>query len=94
MKAFLYGVKLQFKMDIRSKTMLITCYLVPLVFFFFMSGIFTSIDPTAVKTLIPAMSVFVITMSALIGVPPSLGEVYGSEIKKCIRLMASLCLWA
>ena len=60
MKAFLYGVKLQFKMDIRSKTMLITCYLVPLVFFFFMSGIFTSIDPTAVKTLIPAMSVFVI----------------------------------
>ena len=38
MKAFLYGVGLQFKMDIRSKTMLITCYLVPLVFFFFMSG--------------------------------------------------------
>ena len=85
MKAFLYGVKLQFKMDIRSKTMLITCYLVPLVFFFFMSGIFTSIDPTAVKTLIPAMSVFVITMSALIGVPPSLGEVYGSEIKKMYK---------
>ena len=33
MKAFLYGVELQFKMDIRSKTMLIICYLVPLVFF-------------------------------------------------------------
>ena len=60
MKAFLYGVGLQFKMDIRSKTMLITCYLVPLVFFFFMSGIFTSVDPTAVNTLIPSMSVFVI----------------------------------
>ena len=27
MKAFLYGVGLQFKMDIRSKTMLITCSL-------------------------------------------------------------------
>ena len=85
MKAFLYGVGLQFKMDIRSKTMLITCYLVPLVFFFFMSGIFTSIDPSAVKTLIPSMTVFVITMSALIGLPPSLGEVYCGEIKKVYK---------
>ena len=85
MKAFLYGVGLQFKMDIRSKTMLITCYLVPLVFFFFMSGIFTSVDPSAVNTLIPSMSVFVITMSALIGLPPSLGEVYGGEVKKVYK---------
>lgn len=85
MKAFLYGVGLQFKMDIRSKTMLITCYLVPLVFFFFMSGIFTSIDPSAVNTLISSMSVFVITMSALIGLPPSLGEVYGGDIKKVYK---------
>ena len=85
MKAFLYGVGLQFKMDIRSKTMLITCYLVPLVFFFFMSGIFTSIDPSAAKTLIPSMTVFVITMSALIGLPPSLGEVYGGDIKKVYK---------
>lgn len=85
MKAVLYGVGLQFKMDIRSKTMLITCYLVPLVFFFFMSGIFTSVDPSAVKTLIPSMSVFVITMSALIGLPPSLGEVYGGEVKKVYK---------
>ena len=85
MKAFLYGAGLQFKMDIRSKTMLITCYLVPLVFFFFMSGIFASVDPTAVNTLIPSMSVFVITMSALIGLPPSLGEVYGGDIKKVYK---------
>lgn len=85
MKAFLYGVGIQFKMDIRSKTMLITCYLVPLVFFFFMSGIFTSVDPSAVKTLISSMSVFVVTMSALIGLPPSLGEVYGGEVKKVYK---------
>ena len=85
MKAFLYGVGLQFKMDIRSKTMLITCYLVPLVFFFFMSGIFTSVDPSAVKTLISSMSVFIITMSALIGLRPSLGEVYSGEVKKVYK---------
>lgn len=85
MKAFFYGVGLQFRMDIRSRTMLVTCYLVPLVFFFFMSGIFTSVDPSAVNTLIPSMSVFVITMSALIGLPPSLGEVYGGEVKKVYK---------
>ena len=31
MKAFLYGVSLQWKLDIRSKTLLITCYEPPLV---------------------------------------------------------------
>lgn len=55
MRALLYGIGLQFKFDIRSKSMLITCYLVPLVFFFFMSGIFTSIDTTATKTLISSI---------------------------------------
>lgn len=85
MKAFLYGVGLQFKLDIRSKTMLVTCYIVPLIFFFFMSGIFTSVDPTVTTTLISSMSVFVITMSALVGLPPSLGEVYGGDVKKVYK---------
>ena len=85
MKAFLYGVGLQLKLDIRSRTMLVTCYLVPLVFFFFMGGIFTSVDPAASRTLIASMSVFVMTMSALIGLPPSLGEVYGGDVKKMFR---------
>lgn len=93
MKAFLYGVGLQFKLDIRSKTMLITCYVVPLLFFAFMGGIFTSIDPSYTKTLIASMSVFVITMSALIGLPPSLSEIYGSEIKKVYKVNGvPLCL--
>lgn len=93
MKAFVYGVGLQFRLDIRSKTMLITCYLVPLVFFFFMSGIFTSVDSNAAQTLIQSMSVFVIAMSALIGLPPSLGEVYGGEIKKVYKANGvPLCL--
>lgn len=82
MKAFFYGVALQFKLDVRSHTMLITCYVVPLIFFAFMSGIFLSVDPSAAKTLIPSMSVFVITMSALIGLPPSLAEIYGSDVKR------------
>ena len=85
MRALLYGIGLQFKFDIRSKSMLITCYLVPLVFFFFMSGIFTSVDPTATKTLISSMTVFTITMSALMGLPPALAEIYGTDIKKVYK---------
>lgn len=85
MKAFMYGIVLQFRLDIRSKTMLVTCYLVPLIFFFFMSGIFIYVDPSAKNTLIPSMSVFVITMSALIGLPPSLIEIYGGEVKKVYK---------
>lgn len=85
MRGLLYGIGLQFKFDIRNKSMLMTCYLVPLVFFFFMSGIFTSIDETATKTLISSMTVFTITMSALMGFPPALAEIYGTDIKKVYK---------
>lgn len=85
MRALIYGIGLQFKFDIRSKAMLITCYLVPLIFFFFMSGIFTSVDADATKTLISSMTVFTITMSALMGLPPTLAEIYGTDIKKVYK---------
>lgn len=54
MNAFLYGLALQWKLDLRSKTLLITCYLVPLLFFVMMGGIFTTILPGAEETLLPA----------------------------------------
>ena len=44
MSALIYGIRLQFRMDIRSRTLLVTCYLVPLLFFAVMGGIFTSSD--------------------------------------------------
>ncbi len=85
MGAFLYGVSLQWKMDIRSKTLLITCYLVPLLFFAVMGGILTAIVPEAKETLIQSMTVFGVTMGAMIGLPPSLVEIYGSDIKKVYK---------
>ena len=39
MNGFLYGVFLQWKLDLRSRTMLITCYAVPILFFAVMGGI-------------------------------------------------------
>ena len=56
MKTILYGVSVQFKMDLRSNTLLVTCYAVPLLFFLIMGGIFTSLMPEAKQTLIPAHS--------------------------------------
>lgn len=82
MRAFLYGAVLQWKLDIRSKSLLVTCYLVPLIFFALMGGIFTSVMPDMRATLIPAMIVMGVSMGAFIGLPPSLAETYGSDIKK------------
>ena len=82
MGAFLYGIGLQFKMDIRSRSLLVTCYLVPLLFFVVMGGIFTSIMPGSEKTLIQSMTVMGVSMGALIGVPPSLAEIYGTDVRK------------
>ncbi len=85
MGAFLYGVSLQWKLDIRSKTLLITCYIVPLLFFAIIGGVFTSVMPEARYTLIQSMTVFGVTMGALIGLPPSLVEIYSSDIKKIYK---------
>ena len=54
MGAFLYGTALQWRLDIRSRTLLITCYVVPLLFFAMMGGIFTSVNPSARETLVPS----------------------------------------
>ena len=85
MSAFIYGIALQWRLDIRSKTLLITCYAVPLLFFAVMGGIFTSVNPEAKYTLIQSMTVMGVSMGALIGLPPSLAEIYGSDIKNVYK---------
>ena len=85
MNGFLYGVALQWKLDIRSKSLLVTCYIVPLIFFLLMGGIFTSVMPEMRSTLIQSMIVMSVSMGAFIGLPPSLIETYGSDIKKIYK---------
>lgn len=82
MSAFMYSALLQWKLDMRSPNIIVACYAVPLAFYAFMSGIFTSVMPDMEKTLIPSMTVFAVSMGALIGLPPSLAEIYGSDIRK------------
>ena len=85
MNGFLYNVALQWKLDIRSKSLLVACYIVPLIFFLLMGGIFTSIMPEMGSTLIQSMIVMSVSMGAFIGLPPSLIETYGSDIKKVYK---------
>ena len=85
MSGFLYGVTLQWKLDIRSKALLFTCYIVPLTFFLLMGGIFTSVMPDMRSTIIQSMIVMSVSMGAFIGLPPSLIETYGSEINKVYK---------
>lgn len=85
MSAFLYGVALQWKLDIRSKSLLVTCYIVPLIFFLIMGSIFTSVMPEMKETLIASMIIMGVSMGAFIGLPPSLIETYGSDIKKVYK---------
>lgn len=93
MSGFLYSVALQWKLDMRSKALLVTCYIVPLIFFLLMGGIFTSVMPEMRSTLIPSMIVMSVSMGAFIGLPPSLMETYGSDIKKYIKPMECLSIW-
>ena len=72
-------------MDIRSKSLLVTCYIVPLIFFLLMGGIFTSVMPEMRSTLIQSMIVMNVSMGAFIGLPPSLIETYGSDVKKIYK---------
>lgn len=85
MSGFWYGLLLQLKLDIRSKTLLITCYIVPLIFFLLISGIFISVMPEMKSTLIQSMIVMNISMGAIIGLPPTLAETYGSDIQKVYK---------
>lgn len=92
MSAFLYGIAIQWKIDIRNKGVILTYYVVPLVFFCFMGGIFTSINPVAKDTLIQSMTIFGVTMGSILGAPISLAELYGSEIKKSFKV-GGIPLW-
>ena len=85
MNCFLYSLVLQWKLDIRSKSLLVTFYIVPLVFFLIMGGIFTSVIPEMGSTLIQSMIVMSVSMGAFLGLPPSLVEIYGSDIKKIYK---------
>lgn len=92
MQAFLYGVITQWKLDLRNREILIVYYIVPLVFFGFMGGVFTSINPLAHESLIPSMTIFGISMGAFLGAPTPLVQMYSTQMKKSYQV-GGIPLW-
>lgn len=92
MKPFIYQIGLNWKLNFRSKELLVHYYVVPLVFYLFVGGVFTTILPDANKTLIQVMSVFAITMGGVLGSPYPLVEFYHSDIKKAYQV-GKIPLW-
>lgn len=70
------------KLDIRSSDILITNYLVPIIFFFVMGAVFSNIMPESTQTLIASMSIFAMTMGATFGVSNSVAEYFKNDIRK------------
>lgn len=92
MSGFLYASVLQWKLDLRNRDILVIYYIVPLLFFLFMGGVFTSIMPETKTTLTQSMTIFGITMGAVVGAPTALSEMFGSEIK-CAYHVGNIPLW-
>lgn len=92
MSAFIYEVILHWKLNLRSKEILVHFYVVPLLFYVFIGSIFTAIDSNAYKTIISVMTVFGISMGGLLGSPYPLVEFYGSDIKKSYQI-GHIPLW-
>ena len=69
MKSFFTYLGIQFKMDLRDRGILMTYYLVPLLFFLVIGLVFASVNPLMKPTLAAAMSIFAITMGAVMGTP-------------------------
>ena len=72
MKAFLNHLRIQFIMDLREKSTLLTIYIVPLVFYGVMGAVFSTINPQTKETLAASMSIFALTMGAVLGMPAPL----------------------
>lgn len=93
MSAFIYGIYVQWKIDVRNKEILLFYYLVPLAFYLFMSSFFTSIMDGFFETLIVSMSVFGLTMGGILGSGMAICTHYGTTLRKAYQV-GGIPFWA
>lgn len=92
MSAFLYYTKLQCKLSIRNKDVFVTYYIVPLLFYIFMGGIFSSILENGKDILISMMVIFSITMGGVLGAPSICSELYQKDVRKAYQI-GNIPIW-
>ncbi|MEI8201034.1 MAG: ABC transporter permease [Eubacteriales bacterium] len=86
MKAFLVELGIQFRIDFREKGVLLTFYIVPLLFFVVMGYVFATINPEAKVTLAASMAIFASTMGAILGIPGPLVKMKESGVLRAYRV--------
>mgnify|MGYP000365609631 FL=1 len=86
MKAFITHLGIQLRLDFRNRGTLLVYYIIPLVFYVVMGAVFSSILPDAKQTLGAAMTIFGITMGAVLGLPPALVEMRESGTLRAYRV--------
>jgi ABC-2 type transport system permease protein len=92
MEVFAYSVLLQWKMNLRNKSVLLVYYLIPLGFWAFMGAIFSSINPMIKDELTQVLTVIAVSTGGLLGVPVALSEAYTGDIKKAY-IAGNIKLW-
>ncbi len=86
MSAFSKHLWIQIKMDARERGILLTFYIVPLIFFIVMGAVFSSINPITKETLIASMNIFAVTMGAVLGIPTPLVKMRESGVLRAYRV--------
>lgn len=86
MKAFAVHYSFEFLAALRNRTLLLMNYLMPLGFFVLMGAMMTEINPFLGEQLIPAMVVFAVLNSTLMGLPTVFLEARDAEIFRSYRI--------
>jgi ABC-2 type transport system permease protein len=86
MSAFFHHFAYDFKTGIRDRSRLLMFYLFPLVFFFLVGGMMTSLNPLFRLTMIPAMVLFAVMCATLLSLPAVLVTARESGVFRSYRI--------
>lgn len=86
------AIWLQWKLQLRDKSLLVPFFLLPFLFYLFIGNIFVHVMPEMKESLIASMSIFAITMGGLVALPLPILQFYRSTIKKTYQA-GGLSLW-
>ncbi|MDE3091369.1 MAG: ABC transporter permease [Chloroflexota bacterium] len=86
MTAFANHFAFEFKTGLRNPSLLFINYLFPLLFYAMMGVVMTAINPTFKESMLPAMVVFTIMASTLLGLPNPLVESRAAGIYRSFKI--------
>lgn len=92
MRMLLVNLKTYYFMTFRNPFLLVSHYILPIVFYLLFSTVLTSINNDAKSSLIIDMSVFAILMNSYIGLPGSVTKYSHGDIKKAY-CVSRIRLW-